>query len=81
MNFKIKKDGLELRSCDKNLISVGEHTTAEIIKWTSESNCYTLAFWRKGELHFVGNRPFDVDKDIFWDLASMGQLLIDRLEE
>ncbi len=81
MKFNIRIDNLEVRSCNENLLSVGDHTKAEIVKWEDEASCYTLAYWTKDsegyDLQFVGNRPFDVDEQLFMELAKQGQLILD----
>jgi hypothetical protein len=83
MKFNIRIDNLEIRSCNETLLSGGDHTTAEVVKWDGEErpNCYTIAYWSKGgegyELQFVGNRPFDVDEKLFMELAKYGQLILD----
>ena len=77
-------DDIELRSCSQRLLSDGEHTTAEIVKWwiyEEKPACHTLAYWIKNEegfdLKFVFDRPFKEDKDIFWMLAKYGQELLE----
>lgn len=81
MKFNIRIDNLEVRSCNENLLSVGDHTKAEIVKWEDEASCYTLAYWTKDsegyDLQFVGNRPFGADWRLFMDLAQQGQKLLD----
>ncbi len=83
MNFNFRKDDLEVRSCNESLLSSGEHTKAEIVKWedNERKHCYTLAYWTKDsegyDLQFVSNRPFDVDFQLFMELAKQGQLILD----
>jgi len=79
--FNIKVGNLELRSCNKHLLS-GD-TAAEIVEWLdNEEDYWTLAYWKiiknnqEINLNFVGSRPFSVDKDIFWKLAELGQELL-----
>lgn len=85
--FKFSIGDIECRSCNEQLLSEGEHTTAEIVRWVHSRNpeaecCYVLAHWRKTregfDLIFCGSRPFEVDRDIFWKIAEWGQ---ERLEE
>ena len=64
-------DELELRTCDISLTQRGEPETLEIIKWEG-SSCYTLAYWKKGDLMFVGDRPLNVDQDDFFRLVKYG---------
>lgn len=75
MKFNLRKDDLEVRSCN------GKQKKAEIVKWEDEASCYTLAYWTKDsegyDLQFVGNRPFDVDEQLFMELAKQGQLILD----
>lgn len=51
MNFNFRIKELELRSCNKHLLSEGEHTKAEIVKWAYNLDkrecCWTLASWNK----------------------------------
>lgn len=83
MKFNIRIDNLEIRSCNETLLSGGDHTTAEVVKWDGEErpSCYTIAYWSKGsegyELRFVGNRPFGVNETLFMELAKCGQLILD----
>ena len=83
MKFNIRIDSLEVRSCNENLLSGGDHTTAEVVKWDGEErpSCYTIAYWSKEsegyDLHFVGNRPFGADWRLFMELAQQGQKLLD----
>lgn len=75
-NFHLRLGDVSVRACDEHLASFKELSTAEIIKWQGET-CYTVAFWKKGregyDLHFVGNRPFDISPEIFFKLARFGQ--------
>lgn len=75
MNFNFRKDDLEVRSCG------GKQKAAEIVKWENEASCYTLAYWTKDsegyDLQFVGGRPFDVDFQLFMELAKQVQLMLD----
>lgn len=73
---------IELRTCDKSLLSkVETHTTAEIIIWLTDEKekafCIVLAYWIKDKegfnLHFVGDRPFRYSNDNFWRIAKFGQ--------
>ena len=59
MSFNIKIKNIELRSCNEQLFSKGRHTTAEIVKWNID-HCYTIAYWKDGDLKYVGIRPLDV---------------------
>lgn len=78
---------MEIRTCNKALISEGEHTTAEIVHWATtadgKSYNYTVAYWILEEegyfLRFVGGRPLDVcTGDTFWKLAKVGQNHLDE---
>jgi hypothetical protein len=86
MKFNTRIDDLELRSCGEHLLAEGvKHNTAEIVKWAKDAGkkeyCWTVAYWNKHkegyDLRFVGNRPFDVNSDIFMKLAKQGQQLLD----
>lgn len=83
-NFNFRIGDLELRSSNSGLTSVGEHTIAEIVQWSSNHNekefCWTVASWRQTkegfDLHFVGERPFKTEPVTFWKLAKQGQQLL-----
>lgn len=85
IKFNFRVEDLEVRSCGKHLISSGKHNRAEIVKWANDTEkkeyCWTLAYWNKGEegydLKFVGNRPFDIDGELFMKLAKQGQQILD----
>jgi len=85
MRFNFRIQDLEVRSCGKHLLSDGEHTRAEIVKWANDTDkkeyCWTVAYWNKGkegyDLQFVGSRPFDVDGELFMKLAKQGQQMLD----
>jgi hypothetical protein len=87
MKFNFRIEDLEVRSCNTHLLSNGEHTTAEIVKWYNDTDnnftCFTLAYWNKGkegyDLKFVGSRPFDVDGELFMKLAKQGQQILDEV--
>lgn len=80
MRFSWHWGDLELRSCNASLLSDGEHTTAEIIKWLASGHCIAVAYWiatSEGfDLKFVGDRPFDVDPHRFMQLAQHGQNML-----
>lgn len=84
--FSFRIENLEVRSCNKYLLSDGEHERAEIIEWSTNTAekevCATIANWDKGEerynLRFVGSRPFYVDKELFMILAKLGQEVLDN---
>ena len=83
MKFSYRSGDLEVRSCNKSLVDIGEHTTAEVVKWQSESNCYVVAFWVKKELDFdlmfVGSRPFKlVDTSEFMRIAEIGDKMLNN---
>ena len=64
MNFDMRINDMELRSCGKHLLRENiKHNTAEIVKW-EDDYCYTVAYWIKSKdgysLHFVSERPFGV---------------------
>ena len=72
-----RQDNLELRSCDEHLtLSNNEHTTLEIIRWykyngDDKEYCCVIAYY---EIK-------DVDKDVFWQLAQLGnQILTSKME-
>ena len=82
LSFGHRIENYEVRSCDNKLMqSSGDHVTGEIIKWSGE-NCYTLAYWVKDSeefyLKFVGDRPLNENKDIFWKLITIGQGFLDQ---
>jgi len=84
MKFNLRIEDLEVRSCNINLLSDGEHNRAEIVEWSKgrdkkESTC-TLAYWNLDEegydLQFVGGRPFNTDSVVFMKLAKHGQQIL-----
>jgi hypothetical protein len=86
MKFNLRIEDLEVRSCNINLLSDGEHNRAEIVEWSkgtgkTQSHSCTLAYWNLDEegydLQFVGGRPFDTDTGIFMKLAKHGQQILD----
>ena len=85
MKFNLRIEDLEVRSCNINLLSDGEHDRAEIVKWSrsrdKKEHCCTVAYWNLDKedynLQFVGNRPFDADTGIFMKLAKHGQQILD----
>lgn len=87
MNLKFRIGNLELRSCDKHLISDSEHTTAEIVSWYNNNEkdyCCTIAYWTRDDegfyLKFVGDRPFDDFEhwNDFGKLAKQGQEILNE---
>lgn len=87
MKFSIRVKDLEVRSCNDNLLSGGEHTKAVIVKWSrkasDEEYCYAVAKYDRGsegfDLTFIGSRPFDcTDRLTFFNLAEQGQRLLDE---
>ena len=74
-------------------LSDNEHTTLEIIRWykyndVEKEYCCVIAYYEISKeyvpsLKFVADRPFkeDVDKDVFWQLAQLGnQILTSKME-
>lgn len=89
MKFNFRIENLEVRSCEKHLLLEEKHEIAEIIKWEKDVNdkkeyCYAIAYWNKTkegyDLLFMGDRPFKIDKNIFWQLAEQGQKLLEETE-
>lgn len=80
--ISVRIDNLELRSCDKHLLTEKDpHNTMEIVKWGGQS-CYTVAFFHLDKdynpsLHYVGQRPLKEPRDIFMDLVELGYQLFD----
>jgi hypothetical protein len=86
MNFSLRINDLEARSCDRHLFISEPHDRAEIVKWGSdnkERHCFTVAYWEKSKdgynLKFVGNRPFEIDTILFMDIAKQGQRILDDI--
>lgn len=88
--LSLRIGNLELRTCDENLLQRREIVTAEVIRWEKQTDkpgeyCYVLAMWRKGKegysLEFIGGRPFDANRDVFWRLAVFGQEHLDAAWE
>lgn len=85
MNFLHRKGRLQLNSCNKYLLSSGEHTTAEISLWHDEeckTTRHTIASFQEHkegyDLLFNGNTPFssEVNVNDFMYLAKLGQDLL-----
>ena len=88
MEFTIKINDLELRSCVEVGLSMSEkYNTAEIVLWkhykddnSDKKYCLTVAYWVKESdtynLKFVGERPFEIDNKIFMKLIKIGQSLL-----
>ena len=78
--YQYRINDIEARSCNKFLMS-DEDTTIEIVKWQGDI-CYTLAYWvmdSEGyDLKFVGDRPFAVDNETFWTIATTAQGFLDK---
>ena len=84
---------LTLRSCDKHLLCKSQlpHITMEILCIRSNYNqecSFTVAYWQRSSddtynLKFVSNRPFqaDVHRNHFWQLARMGQKILDNFQD
>jgi len=75
--FNHRIDDLELRSCNKHLLSNDKHTTAEIVIHENDK-CYTIAYWQTNkdncDLTFIDNRimlKFNIED--FFTLAKIGQ--------
>lgn len=87
MKFTFRIDDLELRSCGEHLLLDCEHNTAEIIQWDKTINdevyCCVVAYWQKDSegyyLRFVGDRPFNTNKEVFMQLAEQGQRILDNI--
>ena len=85
MNFLFRKGILQLNSCNKHLLTDGEHTTAEITLWHDEeckTTRHTIASFQEHkegyDLKFVGDRPFsnEVNVNDFMYLAELGQNIL-----
>jgi hypothetical protein len=74
MNLEYNIGILILRSCNDHLQLSGEHTTAEICQVIDgDGTIYTIAYWKDGDLIWVGDRPLHVpDRDDFWKLVEIG---------
>ena len=80
MKFNIRIEDLEVRS----------HNTAltEIVRWfvgfTGNEYCCTIAYWNKTsdgyDLKFVGDRPFEVNPELFMRLAKYGQEILNEVK-
>lgn len=86
MNFNLRIEDLEVRSCNNNLMPNGKHERAEIVKYSHDTDgkefCWTVAYWIKEKegynLKFVGGRPFNVYGELFMKIAKQGQILLDE---
>jgi len=87
IKFSIRLFDLELVSCDVNLIENTEKpTTAKIIIWVSQKSSVAVAYWKRDNdngfgLNFNGSLPFDEGKEVFWELAKIGQDLLESCLE
>lgn len=87
MRANIRLGALEFQTTgERGLVTDVEHTTAHIVQWENDTNCFTLAYWRRCghgfSLTYVGSRPFDCDDwEHFQTLAAVGQKLLDSLME
>lgn len=86
MKFNIRIKNYELRSCNKHLLSEGDHDTAEIVEWSEKDNshCWAIAYWvTDGEgyyLRFVEHEAFKCNPVIIFKLVEVGfELLRDSL--
>ena len=74
---------IEFRTCDKNLLNRLPHATGQVVAWESDNHCYTIACWDYKEkeegydLHFICDRAFKLDEDI-WDILAYGQKYLDN---
>jgi hypothetical protein len=90
-NFLFKIGKLQLNSCNKYLLSEGEHTTGEISLWHDDeckTSRHTIAYYVKSDnvydLKLISDRVYskDVDRDSFIYLAEMGyNLLLGNTED
>ena len=82
MNFSKRIGDVELRSCSESFDQEGEHTTAQIVEWHSGGSINrTLAYWKLDKngyyLVFSWDKPFNVNRKVFINLASLGQNILD----
>jgi hypothetical protein len=84
MKVNIRIEDLELRNFNPIATENKESVSLEIVRWQSDSSCYTVAYWEEENTVFVGDRPLHVNKGIFWGLIELGQTIIqkdyDRME-
>jgi hypothetical protein len=84
MKVNIRIEDLELRNFNPIATENKESVSLEIVRWQSDSSCYTVAYWEEENAIFVGDRPLHVSKGIFWGLIELGQTIIqkdyDRME-
>ena len=76
MKVNISVCDLELRNMAPCISEDRGQLDLEIIKWETDKNCYTVAYWVEDELSFVEGRPFNTDKNTFWMLATVGQQIL-----
>lgn len=91
IKFSIRLFDLELVSCDEKLIhDTEEPKTAKIqrlgIKGAKGTVSTIVAYWERDKensfsLKFIGGRPFDEGKEVFWELAKIGQDLLESCIE
>jgi hypothetical protein len=84
MKVNIRIEDLELRNFNPIATENKESVSLEIVRWQSDSSCYTISYWDEENAIFVGDRPLHVSKGIFWKLIELGQTIIqqdcDRME-
>jgi len=84
MKVNIRIEDLELRNFNPIATENKESVSLEIVRWQSDSSCYTVSYWEEENAIFVGDRPLHVNTDIFWRLLKLGQTIIqqdyDRME-
>lgn len=87
VNLEVTCESLRLRSCDRFLRRTGPMTHLAIEKIHPDGVHHhviaTIELQKDGEdpmVHFIGMRPFDEDRDEFWDLAKLGCALVRGVE-
>lgn len=80
--FKWKYGDFEIRSCKNPRTELPE---LELVKWRNDTTCFALAFFKfgkeGGDLHFVGNRPFqeiaEIDLTPIWKQLWLAAEMLD----
>lgn len=75
---------LDLLSCDSRLTTEGPQDRLEICQWGEDSRWAIAVIEKNGgdtDLRFISDRPFRVDRSIFWELAEMAYSLINTLHQ
>lgn len=81
-NLEVTMGKLRLRSCDRMLMRRGPVECVAVEKLHDDGLCHVVAVIELSKddedptVRFVGMRPFDEDRDDFWELTRLGCNLV-----